>query len=226
MKKLILICLFLVPGLLFSQFGDRELYGYTRVGISFGMRDFMYTSNIEGLSMDYPVSIPLKLGSGITPEVGIGLMIVKHFFIEANVGITVVNKNGYQPENTEFYIESYRFNRTNIGFNGIYLIDVEDNFNIELNVGLSAVLPEDLTVITSRNIETVRYSTTIGLQTGFALNYLIKDFSFGGGLNYRVENFKTKYGQKYPSEFYHLNPNMYTIKVSSFIITLSAKYLF
>lgn len=76
MKLKLLILLSFVPNILWSQFDDKEMYLYSRLNVSIGMRDFGYASIIDDASFEIPLITQLKLSSGITLESGVGFMIL------------------------------------------------------------------------------------------------------------------------------------------------------
>jgi len=226
MKKTILILYIFFPSLLSAQFDDKELYGYTRINLDIGMRDFKYTSNIDGHMKDAPIVSTLKLSSGITTEIGVGFMMLSHFFVEGNVSYTLSQKKVYHSNNTDYYLDRYTFNRVNIGVNGVYFIDIDNYTTIYGNAGFRAILPQSLEVTTSHNVEKIRYRAAMGFTTGFGGNYNNNNFIYGVGLHFQMANLKVVPNQDLPSDFEALNPGFNKLKLRSMVLSFTVKYLF
>jgi len=226
MKNLLFSLLILLPSLAFSQFGDKEMYGYSRVGVGFSMRDIYYTSVLEGLALESPVSTPLKLGSGISPEIGIGLMVIRRFFVEANIAYMTLNKNVNYSDQATNYIYGYSFNRTSVGVNGVYLVDVEPSFVLDFSIGFDAVFPHDLVIITSQGEDRIKYQATAEVHAGFGGSFVRNNLVYGMGLRYRYEAFKTSANQGYPMNFISNNKFFEHLKIKGIDIVFTVKYLF
>ena len=225
MKLHVIILLFFIPNILLSQFDDKEMYVYSRLNVSVGMRDFTFSSSIEE-GLDNPLMAQLKLSSGITPEIGIGFMMLDHFFVEGNVGYTLLNKNGYQPEGSTYYIDTYNFNRLKIGVNGVYYVDIDSYSTLFGTMGVKANIPENLQITTSHSIENLKYNASVTFTTGFGGNFNYNNFIFGVGLHFNMENYTLSKGQELPPNFLELNPDFSKLKLRSMILNASIKYLF
>lgn len=225
-KKILFSLLVALPLIVFSQFGDNEMYGYSRIGAGFSMRDIYYTSVLEGEAIENPVSAPLKLGSGVSPEIGVGLMVLRRFFVEGNFAYVSLNKNVKQSEQAINYISGYHFNRTSVGVNGVYLIEVDPSFVLDFNAGIDAVFPHDLVVYTSQGEERIKYQATAEVHAGFGGNFVYHNFVFGMGLRYRYEAYKTSANQNFPLNFYLYNKDFRHMEVKGIDIVFTVKYLF
>lgn len=210
----------------FSQFDDKEIYGYFRNNIGVSLTSEFYTTTLNNTSLDYPLSTSLNLGGGYTPEIGLGFMLVENVFIESYISQTFnsrkVNKN---PENTQA-INSYSFNQTGLGVNGVYIVDIDGYFNIDVGAGVSLKIPHDLVINTSTDVETIQYKSTIGYRFGFGGNYWWDKLMVGASMSYRFENYSYREDQDLPDDFLEYNSDLQHIKVAAVDISFTVKYLF
>lgn len=226
MKLYIIILLSILPNILLSQFDDKEMYVYSRLNVSVGMRDFTFMSSVNGETTENPLAAKLKLSSGITPEIGVGFMIIDHFYIEGNLGYTLLHKNGYKSDNSTYYIDNYSFNRFKIGVNGVYFLDIDNYSTLFGTLGVKAVIPHHLKITTSHNVEDLKYNSTVGFTTGFGGNFNYNSFIYGIGLHFNMENFKLSKNQELPPDFLELNPDFEKLKLRSMVLNVSVKFLF
>lgn len=192
------------------------------------MRDVLYATEIEGTTGETPFVMPLKLGNGVTFEGGLGFMIVKHFFVESTLGYTLLYDNiNYNPE-SDYYIKNYTFNKTTLGANGIYFLDIGPKFNLDLFAGLGVRIPQNLVVHTSQGTEKVKFNTTITYQFGFGGSYIHNNWVFGAGLTYHFETYTMSYFQDIPYNFFEINyeSDIDNFKMTGADITFSCRFLF
>ena len=228
MRNFLLVILFVVPFLASAQFGLKEMYGFTRFKVNVGMRDVLYATEVNGTTGETPFVMPLQLGNGVTFEGGLGFMIVKHFFVESALSYTFLHdKINHNPE-SDYYISDYRFNKTTLGANGIYFLDISPHFNLDLFMGLGLRVPQDLVVNTSQGTEKVKFNTTVTYQGGFGGSYIHNNWVFGAGLTYHFETYKMSYFQDIPDNFFEINfeSDIDNFKMAGADITFSCRYLF
>ena len=226
MKKVFLFLLLGFPLLLFSQIGDKEMYGYSRVGVGIGLTDVPFTSDIAGNSQEYPVSTSLNLGAGTAIEFGLGLMLFRNLYIEPSLSYTFLSEKIDNNEAVQYYISKYSFNKISIGVSSVYIVVVDESFHLDLSVGLGIVMPQQLVVSTSHGVEKVNFNSAIGYHGGFGGNYIHNRFVYGLGLRYRVETYISSYDQRNSPNFSELNPKIDPMKVVGADVTLTVKYLF
>ena len=226
MKLLFKLLLLSLPISGFSQFTDKELYTYSRVGIGVGLTDINYSTVLNGNSGSNPQSVKLSIGGGFTTEIGLGLKIVNNFYLEPFVSYMFSSSN-FQKKGQNTNITSFSSNRFNIGISGKYFIDVSSNMNLELYGGTSYRIPQDIVIDTDFGEERVVYSSALGLHGGFGGNYLHKKFVFNAGLRYRFEKYVLNTKQnKLPVLFEEINPKLDNLKITGIDIILSVMYNF
>ena len=226
MRKFVLIAILILSFEANAQFGHSEMYLLGRFSIGMGMNSYTYQSELEGTSSDVPRSIQIELGSGLIPEVGIGLKLYRDFYVESSLSYA---------KTTDFYTtqgvngpneQGYSFNRYAIQLNGKYYIAVNEKFVMDFNGGMSFTMPQELQVKISGFSEAIQYSGSNGLQAGFAGNYVLSKVSFSAGIRYRLERFTLKENQDLPLNFESLNPNFEKISSSGIDLAFSAQFNF
>lgn len=227
MKYLIYILIVLSPLTGYSQFIDKELYIYSRVGIGVGLTNFDYSSVLEGKALSVPKKIKVNMGGGLTTEIGIGLKMLEYFYLEPFVSY-MYSRSKYKVDNgTEEYISSFSSNRFNIGINGKYFVYISPEMNFELHAGTSYRIPQDIIVETNFGEERIIYSSAVGVHCGFGGNYIHNDFVFNGGLRYRYEKYVLRNNQNnLPMNFANINPHLESLKVGGIDIIFSVMYNF
>lgn len=223
MKFCIHLILFFVPLLGFSQFGTKELYGYSRVAIGVGLTDINYSTNLHGNSISSPQTVKANIGGGITTEVGLGLKLLNNFYIEPFVSY-MFSSTRYKQQNES--ILKFSSNRFNIGVNGKYFVTINSNSNLEFYGGTSYRIPQDMIVQTIYGEERITYSSNIGIHGGFGGNYIKGNFVFNMGLRYRYEKYLLNKAKGVPLYFNLINPNLNDLKISGIDIVFSVMYNF
>jgi hypothetical protein len=226
MRSIIIGVLLLFPTLGFTQFEHSEFYLVGRYGFGMGMNSYTYFSNLEGTSGSTPSTIPIDLGSGMIPEIGVGLKITDFFYFESSV---------FYSKSEDFYSttssagsteQGYSFNRYAILLNAKYYVPVNEKFVMDFYGGMSITIPEELIVKMGGYTETIRYSGSNGVQTGFAGNYIFGSVAASLGIRYRLERFTIKDNQELPNDFETLNPSFEKISSSGIDVVISVLYNF
>lgn len=223
MKKLFLLTFLLIPFLSFSQFGTKELYGYSRIGIGVGFSQISYKTNLEGNKQGVPLIVSANLGGGMTTEVGFGFKFMENVYIEPFVSYMFSSQ---QFHNVGTKVYKLSTNRFNIGVNGKYFVYVNSEFNLEFYGGTSFRIPQDMVVETENGIEHISFHSNIGVHGGFGGNYIKGNFVFNTGLRYRYEKYKLNTERELPSQFITLNSDLTTMKIKGIDIVFSVMYNF
>ena len=223
MKKLISLAIILIPFLSFSQFGTKELYGYSRIGIGVGFSQISYKTNLEGSELGVPLTVTANLGGGMTTELGFGFKLFDNIYMEPFVSY-MFSSTRYQNIGTKVYKLST--NRFNIGISGKYFVYVNSDVNLEFYGGTSFRIPQDMIVETVNGYERVSFHSNLGVHGGFGGNYKKGDFVFNAGLRYRLENYKLNQQAQLPSEFATINPELQDLQMRGVDIVLSVMYNF
>lgn len=226
MKNIITILLFAIPGIGFSQFGVSEFYVSGNVSLGMGMNSYTYESVLEGTALDPPKFIQLDLGSGIAPELVLGLKLTYGIYVEASVGY-IINQDFYFAQSGKQSIEQgYSFNRFNLQLNGKHYVEVNEQFLLDFSAGISYSIPEELVVKIGGETETINYAGSIGFQGAFGGDYTVDVVTFKAGIRYRLERFTIKPRQDLPMNFESINANFQNISSSGIDIVLGIQYNF
>ena len=226
MKSIFHILLFLFPFFSFSQFGNKELYVYSRLGLGMGLTDIHYTSTIQGNSADIPRTVAANIGGGVITEIGMGMKLTRNLYCEPFVSYMHSEKNYTIVEGSTDYISSFSSNRFNIGLNAKYYVPINPNLFLDVYVGTSYRIPQDIVVETEAGEERIVYTSSAGMHWGFGGNYTYGDFVFSSGLRYRYENYKINVNRNLPQKFLELNPYLSDLNILGVDITFSVAYNF
>ncbi|MGB0390429.1 MAG: hypothetical protein ACPGRC_05580 [Salibacteraceae bacterium] len=226
MKSIIIAILLIFPAIGYSQFGHSEFYLVGRFGFGMGMNSYTYFSNLEGTSGSLPTSIQIDLGSGMIPEVGVGLKLTDFFYFESSVFYTKSEDFYSTTSSTGTTTQGYSFNRYAILLNGKYYVPVNEKFVMDFFGGMSITIPQELIVKIGGFMESINYSGSNGLQAGFSGNYILGSVSTSFGIRYRLERFTIKENQDLPVDFETLNPSFEKISSSGIDVVFSIQYNF
>ena len=223
MKFFIYLLFYFIPLFSFSQYGVNELYVYSRIGVGVGLTDIRYVTNLSGNQIGSPQSIKANIGGGFTTEIGLGLKIFEKFYLEPFVSYMFSTTRYHNDDKT---ISKFSSNRFNIGINGKYFVPINAKMNLELYVGTSYRVPQDMIIQTLYGEERITYSSNVGVHGGFGGNYIKNNFVFNAGLRYRYEKYKLNNSQPLPLYFSTINPNLQQLNISGVDIVLSVNYNF
>ena len=230
MQSTIRVCMVLmamcISHVSLAQFKHSEVYGIFKFGIGMGMNNYTYFSNLDGNQADSPKNLQIELGSGLIPEIGIGLQLADMVYVEASVSYSNTQDFYDSKSGGQVYTQGYSFKRYAILLGGKYYVPVNEKLIMDFNGGFSYSLPQDLIVKMTGYTESIKYAGTNGLQLGFAANYVLGSVSFSGGLRYRFEGFEIKPNQQLPNDFEALNPNFNKISSAGIDVLFGLQYNF
>jgi hypothetical protein len=226
MKAFFAGILLMLPILGFSQFKHSEFYLAGRFGIGMGMNSYTYFSDLDGTASKLPSSIQIELGSGLIPEIGVGLKVADFFYFETSVTFAKTN-NFYTAKTPNGESEQgYSFNRYAIQLNAKYFVPVNEKFVMDFYGGLSITIPQELVIKIGGYTEVLRYGGSNGMQGGFAGNYIMGPVTASFGIRYRLERFTLKEKQTLPNDFKILNPSFDKISSSGIDVLFTVIYNF
>ena len=222
MRKIIFIIGIISPLLGWSQLPKSDFYIIGRYAIGMGMSEYNYNSTLNGSASDSPKSIQLDMGSGLIPEIGLGINLKRNLFVEYSLCYFI--NNSFFETNTG--TQGYSFNRFNFSLSGKYFVEINQKIALDFSVGGSYYIPNELTINMYGIEEKIKYIGNVGMQAGFGGSYILNQFLLNGGLRYRYESYSKKTNQSLPPDFNEINPHLEFISSNGIDVVFSVIYHF
>lgn len=222
MRKLFFIISLFSSLLGWSQLPKSDFYLIGRYGIGMGMSEYNYNSTVNGSFSDAPKTIKLDMGSGLIPELGLGINLKRNLYVEYSISYFFNNSFFKTSGSTQ----GYSFNRFSFNLNGKYFVEINSKIALDFSIGGSYYIPNELTIQMYGIEEKIKYIGNVGMQVGFGGSFILKQFLLNGGIRYRYESYSKKTNQPLPPDFNEINPHLEFISSNGIDVVFSVIYHF